>query len=135
MLFLFPHQKNDNSEAVFSCFLAPAGGPRPCKIKPKRFKGVQKRGYHLFRKSCTFYKKQPKIVSLWIPKDPQKLKKCWEKPSQNQPQTKHEKKGTRMKKKSSKVTQGTPTPLPPTPAEPPRRTPRAESQLKLWSLC
>ena len=40
-----------------------------------------------------------------------------------------------MKKKSSNVTEGTIRYPPPTPAEPPRRTPRAESQLKLWSLC
>ena len=52
---LFPHQKNnDNLEAAFSRFLAPVGGPRPCKIKPKRCKGVQKRGSHLFSKNLDF---------------------------------------------------------------------------------
>ena len=42
--FVSTSKQNDNLEAVFSRFLAPAGGPRPCKIKPKRGKGVKKRG-------------------------------------------------------------------------------------------
>ena len=90
------------------------------------------------RKTAFSYNNQPKMASLWIPQDPSKIEKVLEKTFPKPTSKKHEKKGTRMKKKSSFVTQGNPPPpppLPPTPAEPPRRTPRAESQLKLWSLC
>ena len=73
---LFPHQKNDdNLEAAFSCFLAPTGGPRPCKIKLKRCKGVQKRGSHLFKKSGIFLQTQTKNDIPWEPQRVPKIEK------------------------------------------------------------
>ena len=77
------------------------------------------------------------MTSLGTPKESQKSKKCGKRPSQNQPQKNFKKTPQNSKEIAEgypKVAQRNP-PLPPTPAEPPRRTPSAESPLKLWSLC
>jgi hypothetical protein len=107
--FVSTSKKDDNVEVVFSRFLAPAGGPRACKIKPKRCKGVQKRGYHLFKKSGTFLQKPIKNGFPFDPQRPPKIEKVLEKTFPKPTSKKHEKKGTRMKKKSSNVTQRNPT--------------------------
>ena len=44
------------------------------------------KGTTFSRKAALSYKNQSKMASLWTPKDPQKLKKCWKRLSQNQPQ-------------------------------------------------
>ena len=49
----FPHQKNDdNMEAVFSRFLAPAGGPRPSKSSQNVIRVCKNEGPTISRKTA-----------------------------------------------------------------------------------
>ena len=68
----FNSKKAQFSEAVFSLFLSLPRGPWTLKIKPKRCKGVQKRGSHLFTRNLDFIKKCNKND---LPRDPQNLQK------------------------------------------------------------
>ena len=56
-LLFFPHQKNDdNSEAVFSCFCLPPGGPRASKSSQNAIMVCKNEGPTFSRKATLFYK-------------------------------------------------------------------------------
>ena len=70
-----PFFQLEKSSIFRSCFFSlfePSGRPWTLKIKPKRCKGVQKRGSHLFTKNLDFIKK---CVKNNLPWDPQNLLK------------------------------------------------------------
>ena len=92
-----------NCTEFYIRFLAPAGGPRPCKIKPKRCKGVQKPGSHLFKKNGTFLNK---ANEKWFPLGPPKNPKNWISAGKDLPKTKFKKtwKNPKFKRTSPKVT-------------------------------
>ena len=52
----FPHQKNENLEAVFSSLLAPPGGPRPSKSSQNAIMVCKNEGPTFSRKAVLFYK-------------------------------------------------------------------------------
>ena len=68
----FQLKKRSISRSCFFSLFEPSGKPWTLKIKPKRCKGVQKRGSHLFKKSVTFLQKPTQIYLPW---DPQRILK------------------------------------------------------------
>ena len=133
---------------LFLVFWHPQEVPDLAKSSQNAVRVCKNEGTTFSRKAALSYKNQPKMASLWTPKDPQKLKKCWKRPSQNQPQ-KNMKKTPQIQKKIAegfpKVTprlpQGYPPPPPPypgraTPAHPQSRVSAKalESLLKLFAM-
>ena len=68
---LFPHQKNDdNLEAVFSRFLAPAVGPDLAKSSQNTVRVCKNEGPTFSRKTAFSYKNSPKMSPLGPPETP-----------------------------------------------------------------
>ena len=73
-------------EAVFSCFLALAGGPSPFKSSQNAVMVCKNEGLHLFKKNGFSYENELKMTPLGTPTDPPKTEKVREKtyPKSNQ---------------------------------------------------
>ena len=67
---LFPHQKNDdNLEAVFSRFLAPAVGPDLAKSSQNTVRVCKNRGPPFSPETVFFYKNLPEMATLGTPRN------------------------------------------------------------------
>ena len=96
----------------FLVFWHPQEVPDLAKSSQNAARVCKNKGYHLFKKSSTFLQKPIKNGIPLDPQRPPKIEKVLEKTFPKPTSKKHEKKGTRMKKKSANVTQRHPPPSP-----------------------
>ena len=89
---LFPHQKDDdNLEAAFSRFLAPAVGPDLAKSSQNAVRVCKNEGPTFSPKIRIISRNVPKMTSLRILKTSPNRKKTRKKPFQKQPEKRHRK--------------------------------------------